>query len=59
MGEKSTGEEGGRGRMCVVEIRMLEWMCDVTYVRDGPKRGRTLDVYGFSSFILVAQKTTL
>ena len=28
-------------------------------VRDGPKRGRTIDVYGFSSFIIVAGKTTL
>ena len=25
-------------------------------VRDGPKRGRTIDVYGFSSFIIVAER---
>ena len=42
-----------------IGIHCLYSCCTLSRVRDGPKRGRTIDVYGFSSFIIVAGKTTL
>ena len=48
---------------CTVGLSRLLKCCDdyavshdIVYVRDGPKRGRTIDVYGFSSFIIVAER---